>query len=130
MNAVHDAPRSNHVKRKDDYEELEGALDPHRADERRGAVQETIARLRTRGISVGSDENADHLVGLLEAVERFEAAVERHGGDLMVDDLKSSEPDDRHYVVPQRRPGETVPDYALRIDEATAHLRRHPRRPD
>lgn len=118
------------MKRKDDYEELEGALDPHRVDERRAAVRETIARLRTRGISVGSDENADHLVGLLEAVERFEAAVERHGGDLMVDDLKSSQPDDRHYVVPQRRPGESIPDYTARIDEATAGLRRHPPRPD
>src|SRR3989449_8043913 len=27
--------------------------------------------------------------------ERFEAAVEGHGGDLMVDDLRSPEPDDR-----------------------------------
>lgn len=118
------------MKGKDDYEELEGALDPHRADERRAAVQETIARLRDRGISVGSDENADHLVGLLEAVERFETAVKRHGGDLMVDDLKSSRPDDRHYVVPQRRTGESIRDYTVRIDEATQGLRRHPRRPE
>jgi len=114
----------------DDYEELEGTLDPHRAEERRAVVQETISRLKGRGISVGSDENPDHLVALLEAVERFEAAVERHGGDLMVDDLKSSKPDDRHYVVPQRRSGETVRDYIVRIEEATADLRRHPRRPD
>lgn len=118
------------MKRKDEYEELEGALDPHRAEERLAAVQETITRLRDRGISVGGDENADHLVGLLEAVERFEAAVKRHGGDLMVDDLKSSRPDDRHYVVPQRRPGESLRDYTSRIEEATQDLRRHPPRPD
>lgn len=115
---------------KDDCEELESALDPDRAEERRAVVQETIARLRDRGISVGGDEDPDHLVGVLEAVERFEAAVTRHGGDLMVDDLKSSQPDDRHYVVPQRRPGESIRDYTLRIEEATVGLKRHPPRPD
>ncbi len=115
---------------RDDYEELEGALDPHRAEERRAVVQETITRLKGRGVSVGSDENPEHLAALLEAVERFEAAVERHGGDLMVDDLKSSRPDDRHYVLPQRTPGEVIRDYVVRIEEATERLGHHPRRPD
>ena len=33
---------------RDDYEELEGALDPHRSEERRAVVQETIARFDAR----------------------------------------------------------------------------------
>jgi hypothetical protein len=63
-------------------------------------------------------------------VERFEAAVEAHGGDLMVDDLKSSRPDDSHFVVPRRAPREAVQAYIGRIDAATTGLRRHPPRPD
>jgi hypothetical protein len=48
----------------------------------------------------------------------------------MVDDLKSSQPDDQHFVVPRRAQGEAVRAYITRIDEATAQLRRHPKRPD
>jgi hypothetical protein len=48
----------------------------------------------------------------------------------MVDDLKSTRPDDRHFVVPERARGEAVRAYIVRIDEAAAGLRRHPRRPD
>jgi len=47
----------------------------------------------------------------------------------MVDDLKSSRPDDQHFVVPRRAHGEAMRTYIARIDEATARLRRHPRRP-
>jgi hypothetical protein len=47
----------------------------------------------------------------------------------MVDDLNSSRPDDRHFVVPQHAEGEPVLEYIGRIDEATANLRQHPRRP-
>jgi len=93
-------------------------------EERAAAAAEVTARLRGRGIALTGAEN------LLSAVERFEAVVEAHGGDLMVDDLKSSEPDDRHFVVPRRAAGEAVRRYIGRIDEATAQLRRHPPRPD
>jgi hypothetical protein len=97
---------------------------------RRAVAVEVTARLRGRGITVTGAERPDDLVDLLSAVERFEAAVEAHGGDLMVDDLKSSRPDDRHFVVPRRVHGEVVRTYIGRIDEATAQLRRHPRQPD
>lgn len=100
------------------------------AEERAAAVTEVVSRLRSRGITVTGAERADELADLLSAVERFEATVEAHGGDLMVDDLKSSQPDDRHFVVPRRGQGETVRAYIVRIDEAAARLRRHPRRPD
>jgi hypothetical protein len=97
---------------------------------RRSAAAEVTSRLRSRGITVTGAEPPEDLVDLLSAVERFEAAVEAHGGDLMVDDLKSSRPDDRHFVVPRRAPGEAARAYIGRIDEATAQLRRHPRQPD
>ena len=99
-------------------------------EERRSAAAEVASRLRSRGITLTGAENPEDLVNLLSAVERFEAAVEAHGGDLMVDDLKSSRPDDRHFVLPRRAHHEAVGAYIGRIDEATARLRRHPPQPD
>ena len=99
-------------------------------EQRRSAAAEVTARLRGRGITVSGVDRPEELGDLLSAVERFEATVEAHGGDLMVDDLKSSEPDDRHFVVPRRAPGEAVRAYIGRIDEATVQLRRHPPQPD
>jgi hypothetical protein len=114
----------------DRYEDLERSLDSHRAEEQDAAAAEVADRLRQRGIAVTGGEDSDDLANLLDAVERFEHAVKAHGGDLMVDDLRSSRPDDAHYVVPRREHGEVIRAYIGRIDEATASLRRHPRRPD
>jgi hypothetical protein len=100
------------------------------SEERAAAAAEVAARLRQRGIALTGAERPDDLADLLSAVERFEASVEAHGGDLMVDDLKSAQPDDPHFVVPRRGHGETVRAYIARIDEATAGLRRHPRQTD
>jgi len=98
--------------------------------EERAAAAEVSARLRSRGVAVTGGESPEDLVDLLSAVERFEAAVEAHGGDLMVDDLKSSRPDDSHFVMPRRLPREAVRAYIGRIDAARAGLGRHPRHPD
>jgi hypothetical protein len=87
---------------------------------------EVATRLRTRGIEVEDDERPEQLADLLIAVERFEALVEARGGDLMVDDLKSSEPDDPDFVLPQRMPGEALPSYVRRIEEAIARVEAHP----
>jgi hypothetical protein len=114
----------------DRYEEFEQSLDRHRADERRSAVAEVSARLASRGIDVTGREDSEDLVNLLSAVERFEAVVTTHGGDLMVDDLKSSRPDDRHFVLPRQADDEDVRAYIGRIDAATDTLRHHPRRTD
>jgi hypothetical protein len=114
----------------DKYEELENELDPHRVEERAAAAAEVANRLRNRGISVTGAERPEDLDDLLTAVERFEAAVEAHGGDLMVDDLKSPQPDDRHFVVPRRERGESIRAYIGRIDDATVQLRHHPRSTD
>src|ERR1700745_1416180 len=108
-------------KREDDAEER---------DARATAASEGRARLRGRGIAVTGSETPEELADLLSAVERFEAAVEAHGGDLMVDDLRSSEPDDRHFVVPRRHPTESARAYIARVDQATAGLGHHPPRPD
>ena len=96
-------------------------------DARRTAAAEVADRLRSRGIAVTGAEDPEDLVNLLSAVERFEEAVEAHGGDLMVDDLKSAQPDDRHFVVPRRGAREGMRAYIARIDAATAGLRHHPR---
>jgi len=99
-------------------------------DARTAAAAEVADRLRRRGVAVTGAERSDDLADLLSAVERFEKAVEAHGGDLMVDDLKSVQPDDRHFVLPRRNHGEAIRPYIIRIDAATSGLRKHPRRPD
>jgi hypothetical protein len=114
----------------DQFDEQPGDLDPHRREELAAVGAGIAARLRRRGIDVSGDEDAAELDDLLTAVERFEAAVEMHGGDLMVDDLRSSQPDDVHFVIPPRNPGERLTDYILRIDAARDKLRHHPRRVD
>jgi hypothetical protein len=100
------------------------------ASDLRAVAAEVADRLRRRGIAVSGNERPEELGDLLAAVERFEAGVKSHGGDLMVDDLKSSQPDDPHFVLPARGPGEPIAEYITRIKEATARLRQHPPRPD
>ncbi len=99
-------------------------------DARATASAEVADRLRRRGITVTGAERTDDLADLLSAVERFEKTVEAHGGDLMVDDLKSTQPDDHHFVLPRREHGESIRTYVSRIDAAASALRKHPRRPD
>lgn len=82
--------------------------------------------MRRRGIPLSGNERPEELADLLSAVERFEAAVEARGGDLMVDDLQSSQPDDRHFVLPPRGPNQTLRDYIAHVDGATAKVRDHP----
>ena len=92
-------------------------------DERRRVESEVAFRLRSRGVHLTGRETDDELVQLLDAVERFERVVERHGGDLMVDEPMDSdqarEPDDRRFVLPRRADGETVSVFVSRIAEAT-----------
>lgn len=75
---------------------------------------------------MAGDERPEDLADLLVAVERFERAVEARGGDLMVDDLKSSQPDDPHFVLPARVAHEPVRDYIMRIETAMSSVRHHP----
>lgn len=80
-------------------------------------------RLTTRGVRLLGDESVNELAQILDAVERFEVAVERHGGDLMVDEAADgrsyvAEPDDPRFVLPVRRDDESVRQYIQRIDSA------------
>ena len=92
----------------------------------RVVAAEVADRLRRRGIPLNGDERPEDLADLLVAVERFERVVEARGGDLMVDDLKSSQPDDPHFVLPARMPDQPVRDYIARIDAAAESVRHHP----
>ena len=103
-------------------DDLDLSLNPHRAEELAAAAQETVDRLRRRGISVSVREKPEDLVDLLTAVERFEDRVVARGGDLMVDDLRSSEPDDPQFVIPQREAGEALRDYISRIESKRLDL--------
>jgi hypothetical protein len=68
------------------------------------------------------------MADLLEAVERFEAAVEAHGGDLFVDtparprDTAVERPDNPAFVLPARSADERVADYIVRIEAAADNL--------
>jgi hypothetical protein len=100
----------------------------------RGRVSEEIAtRLRAKGVRLSGRESSEQLSDLLEAVERFEAAVEQHGGDLMVDEpIRGNPPiapDRAAFVLPARRGDESVTEYLARIDEAVEALRRTRRNP-
>ena len=107
-------------------EELQQALNPHRKEQERTVAIETADRLRGRGIAVRASDSGVDLADLLTAVEQFEALVEMRGGDLMVDDLKSSEPDDVHFVLPTRKPRESVRSYIARVQDVTGGVHRHP----
>ena len=95
--------------------------------DRRRVAGEIADRLRRRGIRLTDEETGEELVTLLEAVERFEAAVQRQGGDLMVDEPvragRSVEPDNRAFALPEREGNESVDDYIERLDEATARIK-------
>jgi len=89
---------------------------------------ETADRLRQRGVSLTGKESGDELVSLLDAVEAFELAVERRGGDLMMDEPPEGgtpQPDDVHFGLPRRHERESVADYVVRILARTDMIRHH-----
>ena len=62
------------------------------------------------------------LADLLTAVERFESAVIKRGGDLMVNMPGTADPQDPAFVLPQRSADESVEGYTRHINEAAAML--------
>jgi hypothetical protein len=107
----------------DSYEEEQRIRDPHRLEEQLRAREETEDRLRSRGITLHGRDGDEEAEDLLDAVERFETAVESHGGDLMVDWIGSSQPEDPEFLPPIRGPEETIGDYRLRVEAAIDRLR-------
>ena len=102
----------------DESEATSEMLDPHRREEREAVAIELSGRLAQKGVEVGSDEDPAQLADLLSAVEEFERAVESAGGDLYVDSPDSRAPDDRRFLLPQRRADEPVSGYTQRITAA------------
>lgn len=95
----------------------------------RRAREEIVARLDALGVHTSEKDSAEDLVELLDAVEGFEEAVERGGGDLMVDEplpgaSKTIQPDDLRFVLPSRKAGEAVRNYIERIQRAESDTER------
>jgi hypothetical protein len=105
------------------YEREQRDLNPNRVEEERQARQEAEYRLSEREIRVDRADSDEEVADLLEAIERFEAAVEAKGGDLFVNRIGSSEPEDPAFVPPERLEGESAADYRRRIETATDALR-------
>lgn len=106
------------------FEQEQRDLNPNRDEEERHARLESEYRLSERGIRVIPGDSDEDVADLLEAIERFETAVEARGGDLFVDRIGSSEPEHPAFVPPERQPGEGASDYRRRIEAAAGHLRR------
>ena len=110
------------------YEEQERILDPHRVEEQQRARQEAIDRLGERGVPSYPDDSDEDLADVLDALERFEELVESHGGDLMVNRIGSTEPEDPAFVPPARDVREPLGSYRTRLEGAIGGLR-HRREP-
>jgi hypothetical protein len=106
------------------FEEHEQDLNPHRAEDERRNAESIAATLSARGARVDAGEDSEELVELLEAVERFEAAVIMLGGDRMVEDQDSATPDDPEFVLPKRRDDESVRAYIGRVERTAESLER------
>lgn len=93
-------------------------------DERHRVADEIAQRLRRNGVELTGKETSDELADLEEAVEEFERMVERGGGDLMVDEPVTGgapiAPDEPDFVIPKRKPSESVASYVKRIEDAAA----------
>lgn len=97
-------------------------------DDQERAAQVARSRLTTLGIHLTGRESADELAQLQDAVEQFEEAIERRGGDLMVDEGvpgKLVQPDDPHFAMPRRQADESVASYVQRLERTAAEVRRH-----
>jgi hypothetical protein len=105
------------------FEQEQRDLNPNRVEEERHARQEAEYRLGERGIEVRPKDADVEVADLLDTIERFEAAVEARGGDLFVNRIGSSQPEDPAFVPPERRPGENAVDYRRRIEAAIDGLR-------
>jgi hypothetical protein len=107
---------------------VEPRHDPRRNDSRDIArvTQEVASRLRGSGVDVYDNDSPEELVRLLDAVEAFERSVQRHGGDLMVDeppDDVRGEPDDPLFLIPTRSADESVASYIRRLDALISAIR-------
>lgn len=96
--------------------------DSIREQEREALHEELVSRLHQKGLMLSGDASDAELADLLSAIEQFEAAVVKAGGDLFVDSLQSSQPERQEWVLPHMRDDESVRGYTKRVEEATARV--------
>lgn len=96
--------------------------DSIRVEERAALRTELTARLDQKGVQLAATGTDAELADLLSAIDAFEAAVEKAGGDLMVDSPDSSEPERPEFVLPHPHDDESVATYTRRVNTATRRL--------
>ncbi|MES2359855.1 MAG: hypothetical protein V4529_16070 [Gemmatimonadota bacterium] len=96
--------------------------DSIRREERASLHEELLARLDQKGVQAAEGASDADLADLLSAIDEFESAVERAGGDLMVDSPDSSEPERPEFVLPHPRDDESIATYIRRVQSATVRL--------
>lgn len=106
---------------------LDAPIDPERAIEEDHARAAGASRLQSLGVRLTGTESTEEIGTMIDAVDEWEAAVEMAGGDLMVDEApngRTTEPDDPAFVLPRRKDGEPVAQFAQRVRTAARELRR------
>jgi len=106
------------------FEEAQRDLNPHRDADVQRAATVIVGQLMQKGVDASEDEDPDQLASLLSAVERFEAAVEARGGDMMLNTPGSKRPEHPAFVTPTRNADEPLEAYVGRVNEAADRLER------
>lgn len=97
--------------------------DSIRAQERAALRDEMVARLHQKGLLTdGRDATDAELADLLSAIDQFESTVVNQGGDLFVDSLDSSQPDNPRFVLPHMHDDESISAYTRRVQEKMQQL--------
>ena len=86
------------------------------------AMRQVRSQLEQRGVNVHDEDDGEGEALMLEAVEAFEAAVRRCGGDSFTNTRDSSRPDRKDFVLPSRGDDERADTYARRVQSAAAAL--------
>lgn len=103
-------------------DELDTALNPHRAEQQARAREHNLDVLGLRGVRLFGNETDEELAALWSAVDRFESIVEARGGDTFTNAPDSAEPDNPEFVLPERMACEPVAPYVQRIGIAAERL--------
>lgn len=96
--------------------------DPRADDEVQRVSAQITGQLAERGVLVHDADDAADRADILEAVERFERAVQLRGGDSYTNAPQSSDPDDARLVIPRRSDDERADAYVRRVREAAERL--------
>jgi hypothetical protein len=95
---------------------------PARNEERELVREELEGRLFAAGVMLTGSESDEQIVRLADAVEAFDAARARAGGDSMVNTPASTRPDDPRFVLPVRHDDESADRFIARIRAAADRI--------